>query len=137
MTVPASAAGTVFEFDSAIACAIAELRPLLLLSSFLLGLLLCLRHVGSPIRDGLVRGPSIYTRQEFTSERTRKCARCEACMGMHAHHGAHHSSARMNLQCAASTGVIDSRLPRRRSTMPFNSRFACARSSSSVMVRAR
>jgi hypothetical protein len=25
--VPASAAGTVFEFDSAIACAIAELRP--------------------------------------------------------------------------------------------------------------
>src|SRR5215472_17411349 len=70
MTVPASDAGTVLEFDSATTHVAAELRPLFLLGCFLLGLLLCLRHVGSPI-DGLVRGPSIYTRSEITSEHHR------------------------------------------------------------------
>ena len=44
----------------------AELR-LLLLRSFLLGLLFRLSHVGSPV-SGLVRGRSIYTRIEITSE---------------------------------------------------------------------
>src|ERR1700747_3539544 len=66
--------------------------------------------------DGLVRGPSIYTRIEITSERGR------CVLGARAHHdartratarAARHSSVRMNFQCAASTGVTESRLPGR------------------------